>query len=129
MKTNKRRGAKTIALLMRSAPSQHRRSIVLLAAAPLLRDRVVLVKDVRAHVDQVLLLHGAHLGPDISALDGGVHLRDLLEAIVGRGVLHVVDEALHRGAVWLCTAELLQREAHILVRARCAPERKLLLTH
>merc|ERR1719343_1331524 len=100
----------------------YRRSIVLLAAAPLLGDRVILVEDVRAHVDQVLLLHGAHLGPDISALDGGVHLRDLLEAIIGRGVLHVVDEALHRGAVWLRTAELLQREAHVLVRARCAAD-------
>merc|ERR1719450_940251 len=69
-------------------------SVVLLAAAPLLRDGEVLVQDVRGDVVQVLLLHGAHLREEVRALDGWVHLRDVLQPVVGRRRVQVVHQAL-----------------------------------
>merc|ERR1719254_430627 len=92
-------------------------SIVCLATAPLLRDGGVLVEDVGRHVGQVRILHGAHLGPNVSTLDGWVHLVDLLEAIVSRGVVEVVDYGPNIGPVRHSPRELLKREAYVLVSA------------
>merc|ERR1719401_172529 len=97
-------------------------SVVLLATAPLLRDGVVLVQDVGAHVDQVLLLHRTHLRPHIRALDRWVHLVDLLEAVVCCRVLEVVDEAVDAGPVGDRARELLKRKAHVLIGTRGATD-------
>ena len=47
--------------------------IVDLSTTPLLRDGLVLIQDVGGHVVEVLLLHGAHLWPDVATLDGRVN--------------------------------------------------------
>jgi hypothetical protein len=97
-------------------------SIVLLATAPLLRDGLVHVQDVRRDVVQVLLLHGSHLWPDVSATNGGVHLRDVLKAVIGGGVVLVVDKALNGVARRLGTAQLLCGQADILVCASASTD-------
>mmetsp|Transcript_37718 Transcript_37718/g.121331 ORF Transcript_37718/g.121331 Transcript_37718/m.121331 type:complete len:240 (-) Transcript_37718:120-839(-) len=92
-------------------------SVVLLAAAPLLRNGEVLVEDVHGDVHQVLLLHGAHLREQVRALDGGVRLRDVLEAVVGHGRVQEVHDAFDGGARGQAALQLLHAQAHVLVRA------------
>merc|ERR1712203_553388 len=100
-----------------SGKKKNASSIVLLAAAPLLRDGEVLVEDVGGDVEEVLLLHGPHLREDIRTLDGWVHLRDVLEAVIGRRSVQVFHQALHGVPGRQGTRELLQSQAHVLVRA------------
>mmetsp|Transcript_37714 Transcript_37714/g.121316 ORF Transcript_37714/g.121316 Transcript_37714/m.121316 type:complete len:268 (-) Transcript_37714:17-820(-) len=97
-------------------------SVVLLAAAPLLRNGEVLVEDVHGDVHQVLLLHGAHLREQVGALDRRVRLRDVLEAVVGHGRVQEVDDALDGGARGQSALELLHAQADVLVRAVAAAD-------
>mmetsp|Transcript_87480 Transcript_87480/g.157615 ORF Transcript_87480/g.157615 Transcript_87480/m.157615 type:complete len:203 (+) Transcript_87480:59-667(+) len=91
------------------------RSVVLLAATPLLGDGRSHVQHVRGNVVQVRLLHGLHLGPNVSATDGRVHLRDVLETIVSGGVVLVVHQGLDVVSWWRGALELLDAEPHVLV--------------
>mmetsp|Transcript_44138 Transcript_44138/g.116678 ORF Transcript_44138/g.116678 Transcript_44138/m.116678 type:complete len:235 (+) Transcript_44138:90-794(+) len=98
------------------------RSVVLLAAAPLLRDREVLVQDERRDVVQVLLLHGPHLREEVRAPDGRVGLGDVPQAIIGRGVVEVVHDTIDGVAARQRTRQLLHRQANVLVRAGAAAD-------
>mmetsp|Transcript_37356 Transcript_37356/g.86227 ORF Transcript_37356/g.86227 Transcript_37356/m.86227 type:complete len:250 (+) Transcript_37356:267-1016(+) len=89
--------------------------VVGLAATPLLGDGLVLVEDVSRHVVQVLLLHGAHLRPNVAALDGRVDLRDVLQTIIGGGIVQVIHQAFNGGSAGLGTTELLDGKADVLV--------------
>merc|ERR1740121_2649693 len=95
-------------------------SVVLLAAAPLLGDDVILVKDVGRNVVQILLLHGTHLGPQVRRDDGRVHLRDVLEAVVGGRGVDVVDQRIDGVARRERAGELFDAQAHALIGAGTA---------
>merc|ERR1740123_1340592 len=95
------------------------RSIILLAAPPLLWDYEVLVQNVCRNVIQVLLLHSAHLWPDVSCPDGWMHFRDVLQAIVSRWAVQVVNHAFNVVALWLCAREFFPAQTYVLIGA-CA---------
>merc|ERR1719188_2665602 len=98
------------------------RSVVLLAAAPLFRDDVVLVHDVSRDIVQILLLHGTHLWPQISGDDGWMDLGNVCQAIVSHGSVEVRHQRIDVVAGRESARELLHAQADVLIGARAAAD-------
>ena len=91
------------------------RSEVDLAAAPLLALHLGGDENVASHESQVIIVEIPHLHEDVAAAQAWVHIGNRVFAVVGRRVLHVVDEGLDVVARRSGQGQGLGVKPHVLV--------------